>query len=164
MAEKSLATPTKDADAGAGLNQEAMVRVVPRTLEHLGFAEPTHRQPVVIEELEESASSPILPRLSAASLPALVLRRHREADAVRAGSASATALVGAATIEARGLPAAPTSTEEPVEVHYKPPTMAERWAIVEQQFDEAHAARRQARALEDTALASWDRYLEDVHC
>ena len=141
-----------------------MVREVLRALEHLRFAEPAHRLPVLIEELEESATSPTLPRLSAASLSALVLRRHREIDAVRAGSASATALVGAAAIEAGGLRAASTSTEEPVEADYEPPTMVECWATVEQQFEEAHAARRQARALEDTALASWDRYLEDFHC
>ena len=78
MAEKSLATPLKDVDTGASLNQEAMVRGVLRALEHLGFAEPAHQQPVVIEELEESASSPTLPRLSAISLPALVLRRPRD--------------------------------------------------------------------------------------
>ena len=51
-----------------------------------------------------------------------------------------------------------------MEADYKPPTMAGRWATVEQQFEEAHAARRQARALEEAALASWDRYLEDFHC
>ena len=54
--------------------------------------------------------------------------------------------------------------DEPAEADCKPPTMAERWASVERQFEETHAARRQARALEDTALASWDRYLEDFHC
>ena len=42
--------------------------------------------------------------------------------------------------------------------------MGKRWAAVEQQFEAAHAARRQARALEDVALVSWDRYLEDFHC
>ena len=126
MTEKSLATSPEDVDTGASLNQEAMVRGVLRALEHLGFAEPAHRQPVVIEELEESASSPTLPRLSATSLPAFVLRRPREIDAVRAGSASATALVGATAIEAGGHPAAPTSTDEPVEADYKPRRAAVR--------------------------------------
>ena len=42
--------------------------------------------------------------------------------------------------------------------------MAQHWATVERQFEEAHAVRRRARALEDAALASWDRYLEDFHC
>ena len=38
--------------------------------------------------------------------------------------------------------------------------MAEHWASVDRQFEEVHAARRHAQALEDAALASWDGYLE----
>ena len=164
MAEKSLATSHKDADAGATINREAMVRGVLRALEQLGLEEPASQPSVEIEELEEEASSLRLPRLSAASLPAIVLRRPREADAICAGSASATAPSGAAAIEAGGLPAASTPTERPQEAATGPRKMAEHWASVERRFEEAHAARRQAQALEDAALAAWDGYLEVFHC
>ena len=141
MDERSLATTSKEATSGDSLNTEAMVRGVLRALEHLGFAEPDRRQPVEIEEVEEQASPPALPDLSAASLPALVLRRPRRVDAVCAKSASATALAGAAAIEAGGLPAASTSAEGPVKATSKTPTMAERWAVVEQQFEERRTPR-----------------------
>ena len=67
MNERSLTTPTQDVAASDNLNTEAMVRGVLRALEHLGFAEPARRQPMVIKELEESASMPALPTLSSAS-------------------------------------------------------------------------------------------------
>ena len=135
-----------------------------RALEHLGFAEPNRRQPVEIEELEEPASSLTLPRLSAASLPALVLRRPMEVAAICVGSASATAPAGDTAIEAGGLPAAFTTEEGFEEADPKPPTMAEHWAAVERQLEEAHAARCHARVLEDAALASWDRFIDEYHC
>ena len=122
MDEKSLATPaTEGVNTGDSLSAEAMVRGVLRVLEHLGYAEPASRQPMEIEELVESGSSLMLPRLSAATLPALVLRRPREVDAVCAGSASATAPAGTTVNEAEG----------PEKVDPKPPTMAGHWAPVE---------------------------------
>ena len=125
MDERSLATPTMEGvNTGDSLNAEAMVRGVLRALEHLGFAEPATRQPVEIEELVDPASSLTLPRLSAASLPTLVLRRLRGVDAICAGSASATAPAGAAVNETEGLPATSATTGGSEKANPNPPTMA----------------------------------------
>ena len=109
-----------------------------------------------IEELVESACTPSLPKHPATSLPAFVLRRPREVDAICAGSASATAPAVATVKEAGGLNATSTTTGGPM--------MPGHWAAVERQLEEAHTARRHARDLEDADLASSARYLDEYYC